>query len=135
MPTERQERLADAIIANTKAKKPKTKGELLEASGYSVSSSEASPGVIIEQKGVQEALAARGFTLDKAKEVVAEIMTNPDAKHKDRLTAADMTIKVHGGYAPEKSINVNMHADVKDFEAFDEISRKFDEEMKIKALE
>lgn len=102
MPTPRQEKLADAIIENLKADIPKTKTEIAVSSGYAPSTAEGGTKDIIEQKGVQEALIARGFTLENAKKVVAEILLNPEEKARDRLTAADMTIKVHGGYAPEK---------------------------------
>lgn len=115
--------------------KPKTKGELLELAGYDKTTAEATPGRTIEAAGVQEALAVRGFTLDNAKKVVSEIMLNEDAKDRDRLTAADMTIKVHGGYAPEKKLNVNLNADVEDFKDFADLSAKYDEEMKKKMLE
>jgi len=135
MSTPKQEKLAEAIIENLKADKPKTREELAVSSGYALSTAEGGVKDIIEQKGVQDALEARGFTLENAKKVVSEIMLSDEAKDRDRLTAADMTIKVHGGYAPERKVNLNFSVDAKDFEQFDEMSRKYDEEMKRKMLE
>ena len=89
----------------------------------------------MEAVGVQEALVAKGFTLENAKLVVSEILLNPEEKARDRLTAADMTIKVHGGYAPEKKLNVNMDMSIEDFKQYEELSLKYDEDMKRKMLE
>lgn len=135
MPTPRQEKLAEAIIENMALDKPKSSGELLKSVGYGEGTAEGGTARIIDTEGVQEALAKRGFTPEKAKETVAEIMTNPDEKARDRLTAADMTLKVHGSYAPEKKLNVNMNADVEDFEQFVTLSQEFDEKMKLKMME
>lgn len=104
MPTPKQEKLAEAIIENARLPQPATMGELLEKVGYAKSVSIGKPGEIIEREGVQEALAIRGFTPEKAKEVVASIMTSERVKPRDRLTAADMTFKIHGSYAPEKRV-------------------------------
>lgn len=103
MATERQRKLAKAIVENAVAKKPKNKKELLVSSGYSVISAEASPGVIIEQKGVQEELRILGFDSESAKKVVSEILNGDKIAPKDRLRAADMVFKVDGTYAPEKT--------------------------------
>lgn len=105
MPTRLQENLAEEIIKDTKRKgKPRNKKELVVSSGYSVESANSSAHIIIEQKGVQEALAARGFSLERAKEVVGEILDDNKAQNKDRLKAADMVMKVHGAYAPEATV-------------------------------
>lgn len=135
MSTQRQEKLAEAIIENMALDKPRTAGEILEKVGYAQSTATTRPGDIMEAQGTQEALAKRGFTPEKAKETVAEIMTNPDEKARDRLTAADMTLKVHGSYAPEKKLNLNLNAEVEDFKEFAALSEEFDEKMKRKMLE
>lgn len=135
MPTPRQEKLAEAIIENASLDKPETLGVVLEKVGYAPTTAGARPGEVIEAKGVQEALEDRGFTLDNAKKVVSEIMLNQGAKDRDRLTAADMTIKVHGGYAPEKKITLNAEIGLEDFAKYADLNTKFDEEMKRKSLE
>jgi hypothetical protein len=99
MPTPLQENLADALIENAKAKRPRKKKELLVSTGYSESSAAAYPGKIIAQKGVQEALIARGFSLERAKEVVGDILDNAKATDRDRLKAASEVFKVTGAYA------------------------------------
>ena len=135
MPTPLQEKLAEAIIENAKADKPETLGSVLEKVGYAKSVATGKPGEIIERDGVQEALEARGFTLENAKKVVSEILLNPEEKARDRLTAADMTIKVHGGYAPERKLNLNVTADAEEFAQFLSMSEEYDEKMKRKMLE
>lgn len=52
-----------------------------------------------------------GFTSDNAKEVVAEILSDESNEPKDRLKAAEMIFKVHGDFAPEKSINLNVEVE------------------------
>lgn len=101
MPTIRQERLAEAIIANATADKQKNKKDLVISSGYAVKTAEGHAPEIIEQKGVQEALEARGFSIARAKEVVGAILDDEGNMPKDRLKAADMVFKVHGAYVPE----------------------------------
>lgn len=109
MPTILQEKLADEIVKNAKSKKPKNKKELLVSAGYDETTAEATPERIIEQKGVQEALEVRGFTELNAKRVVEQILNSGKTEPNARLKAADMVFKVHGSYAPDKSINVNIN--------------------------
>lgn len=108
MPTPRQERLAEAIIENASLKVPLGKVELGEKAGYAPATVRSKPGEIIAQEGVQEALAARGFTVENAKRVVAQLLLDEDQEGNVRLKASDMVFKVHGAYAPEKSVNLNM---------------------------
>ena len=103
MATLKQRKLAQAIVANALKPKPETAGALLEKVGYSVSTSEAKPGEIINSPGVQEELSILGFTEDNAKAVTAEIMLNKAAPEAARLKAAEMTFKVHGSFQPEDS--------------------------------
>ena len=107
MPTLRQERLADALIANSKRKKPYNKGELLESVGYSRTIAKNEPLRTIEQVGVKQALKARGFTLEGAKAVVQQIMYSPKTRDENRLRATEQVFKVLGAYT-EKHINVNV---------------------------
>lgn len=106
MSTLRQKKLARAIVDNIKAKKPKNKQELVVSSGYSVMSAESSAHLIIEQKGVIDALEDFGFSESKAKEVVGRVLTT--GKEENQIRAADMIFKVHGTYAPERRVNLNI---------------------------
>lgn len=103
MATPKQRKLAQAIVANALKPKPESLGVLLENVGYAVSTSEAKPGEIVAQKGVQEELSILGFTEHNAKAVTAEIMLNKTAPEAARLKAAEMTFKVHGSFQPEDS--------------------------------
>lgn len=101
MATLKQKALAKEIVANATREKPKTAGELLEIVGYSKETAEGAPGRTIEQAGVQEELVVLGFSVERAKSVVGEILDDADKQPKDRLKAADMVFKVHGAYVPE----------------------------------
>ncbi len=100
MTTQRQKNLAKAMVENLKAKKPKNKKELVVSSGYGITTAEKQVPAVFEQKGVIEELEKLGFSEENAKSVVGNILSDEDAKSRDRLTAADMTFKVHGTYAP-----------------------------------
>lgn len=108
MSTNLQKNLARNIVKNAKRAKPLNKQQLIVSSGYSEITAKASPGIIIDQKGVKEELKILGFDEESAKKVVSEILNSEDAEHKDRLKAADMVFSVHGTYAPEKHLNVNI---------------------------
>jgi hypothetical protein len=130
MSTLRQKELAKAIVENVKNGNKKTAGELLEDIGYAKSTSEAIPGEIIGSEGVQQALAELGFTEDRAKRVVAKIMNDEGAEPNARLKAADMTFKVHGSYAPDKSISLNANVNITpQDEKAKEIAQKYEEEL------
>lgn len=109
MPTIRQKKLAQVIVENMNNETSLTAGQMLEKVGYAKNVAEAKPGEIINSKGVQEELVILGFTEDKAKSVVAEILENKEAEPNARLKAADMIFKVKGSYAPEKSQHVELH--------------------------
>jgi len=94
------------MVDNLKAKVPKTAGQLLASIGYSKATAKGIPGLIMESDGVQEELLRLGFTEDAAKRVVTQIMLDDEVDENARLKAADMTFKVHGSYAPEKSEHV-----------------------------
>lgn len=129
MSTLKQKELAKAIVENAQSVTPKTAGQLLENIGYSKSTAKAIPGEIIEAKGVQEELVRLGFTEDKAKETVAKIMNDESVDPNSRLKAADMTFKVHGSYAPDKSLNLNMNVDVRQDPKAKEIGDKYEAEL------
>ena len=83
-----------------------TMGEMIREVGYSVTLSKNRPTAVIEAPGVQEALVDYGFTEANAKMVTAEIMMEKESGPMPRLKAAEMTFKVHGSFAPEKSVGV-----------------------------
>lgn len=112
MSTLRQKKLAKALVENTQREEPLNKEQLVGSVGYSELSAEHKATEIIESKGVQEELKILGFDEDTAKRVVAEILDNPDLKPEPRLKAAEMVFKVHGTFAPDKHINLNVEADL-----------------------
>lgn len=118
MPTLRQKALAKKIIEAVDMTPPPTKQQLLESVGYPQSTATTYAGEVLNQKGVKEALAEFGFSEDIAKKVVGDILTSTKSSDKNKLTAADMTFKVHGTYAPEKKLNLNIETD---FEGYDEL--------------
>jgi hypothetical protein len=112
MATLLQKKLAQNIVNAAKSKKRVNKKDLLVSAGYSEVTATATPGLILEQKGVKKELKALGFNEDKAKKVVAEIL---DDKYQDgavRIAAAREVFKVFGTYAAEKSVNMNVSASV-----------------------
>lgn len=107
MATLRQKKLADALIENSLANTPLNKQELVASVGYSEIVAEKKATEIIESKGTQKELAKRGFHPDTAREVVGEILLAGENDNV-KLKAADMIFKVHGNYAAEKHLNVNV---------------------------
>ena len=101
MGTIRQKRIAKLIVENAHLDKPLNAGEIVKKGSYS-KSMQIKPSVVIKSEGVIEELAILGFTENNAKNVVAEILLNPDAEDNARLKAADQVFKVHGTYAAEK---------------------------------
>ena len=109
MSTTKQKRVAKLIIENSKIDKPLTGGQMLEKVGYSKSMQTAKVSDVLESEGVKEELNNLGFTEENAKRVVQEIMLDETKDPNARLKASDMVFKVHGSYAPDKSVNVNIN--------------------------
>lgn len=107
MPTIKQKRAAKIIIENIDSPDPLTGGEIVENSGYGPSMKK-NPQVVLNSEGVKDALTESGFTEYNAKKTVEAIMLNEKVEPNARLKASDMVFKVHGSYAPDKSINVNI---------------------------
>lgn len=124
MPTILQENLADEIVKNVKRKRPKNKKELVVSSGYGEVTADKHASEVIEQKGVQDALEDRGFSIENAKRVVKQILNNEKVEPNARLKASDQMFKVLGGYAPEKSINVNLHGEIMPDEELEDLADK-----------
>lgn len=130
MATENQRKVAELIVENTLLDIPLNGGEMLEKVGYS-EGIQKSPSRVLQSEGVKEHLKVLGFDEDNAKHVVVEIMLNPAIEPNARLKATDQVFKVQGSYAAEKSINLNMNANIADPKSL-EIAKKYEEELKSK---
>lgn len=110
MATLQQKRLARKIPKIIESGKPITGGELVASVGYSVDM-QRKPGQVLNSPGVQSELTKLGFTEEKAKEVVSMILADEGLKPEPRLKAAEMVFKVHGTYAPDRSIVAHVKAE------------------------
>lgn len=137
MATLKQKALAKAIVENLESGRPLTGQRLAESVGYSPATAEDHLGRTIEQKGVQEELANWGFTEENAKRVVASILLDPEKNASDRLKASEMVFKVHGSFAPDKSISVNLNKtiDPVDSQKQDALVEDFEERFKQSLLD
>lgn len=109
MATILQRRLAKEIIKNVNRQKPLNKKQMLVSAGYSESRATATPGYTLDQPGVTEALEEEGFTEENAKRVIKRILNK--GKEENQVRAADMIFKVHGTYAPERRVNLNIEVE------------------------
>ena len=110
-PTIRQRRLAKAIVDNMASGKQTAKAELLRQNGYGTGL-QNQPKRVLESVGTIKALSELGFNEETAKKVVESIMLDDNAKAGDRLKASDMVFKVHGTYAAEKHVSLNIDTTV-----------------------
>lgn len=124
MSTQKQKRVARLIIENATLDKPLNAGEIVEKSRYS-RSMVIKPSVVIKSEGVKDELSALGFTEDNAKKVVERIMNDEEIEPNARLKATDQVFKVHGSYAPEKNVNLNI--EVADSPEVRELTNKLNE--------
>lgn len=129
MATQRQKKLAKAIVENAAAKKPKNAGQLLESVGYAKNTAEAKPGEILEQAGVKEELANLGFTVEGADSVVKEILYKGKSE-KTRLTAANLVYERLGAKAPDKTINLNATLSLENTEELQKLAKRISQEIK-----
>lgn len=60
----------------------------------------------LQKPAIQEELRKLGFDSNNAKRVISNILNDDSLEPKDRIKAAENIFKVHGDYAPEKSVNV-----------------------------
>lgn len=107
MATILQKNLADNVVKNIKRKKPLNKKELVASSGYGKVTAQKHATEVLEQKGVLEELAILGFNVESAKKVVGQILLTGENDNV-KLKASEMIFKVHGTFAPEKSVNLNV---------------------------
>lgn len=110
MATTKQKKLAKEIVKNLSIDKPATAGQMLEKVGYATSVAEHKPAEILESKGVQEELAALGFSIEEADRTIAKLLKSE--KEEIQIKASQEIYKRLSGYAPEKKINLNVsHSD------------------------
>ncbi len=96
------------MVENLSRDKPLNKQDLVISSGYAVKTAEGHAPDIMEQKGVLEALDDYGFNVETAKKVVGQILLEGENDNV-KLKAGEMIFKVHGTFAPEKSVNLNIN--------------------------
>lgn len=108
MPTAKQKKVAQLLIENIQLDKPLNGGQMLAKVGYSKSMQHAKVNDVLESEGVKEALNDYGFNVETAKRVIGQILTDGENDNV-KIKAADMVLKVHGTYAPEKSVNLNIN--------------------------
>lgn len=106
MATLKQKRVAKLVIENLELEKPLTGGQILEKTGYAPGVIK-NPSDILESKGVLHELANYGFNPETARGVVSEILISGE-NDTVKLKAADMVFKVHGTYAAEKHVTLNI---------------------------
>lgn len=70
--------------------------------------------VNLDKPKIIAALKDLGFDSDNAKRVVGEILNDGSLEPRDRLKAAENVFKVHGDFAPEKHVNLNLNGQPSD---------------------
>lgn len=125
MPTFQQQKLARELIKNTQRKKPLSKRQVVLKAGYTEITAEKNSSEVINSLGVKQSLEDYGFNVENAKRVVASILINEKTDPNPRLKAASEVFKVHGAYAPEKSINLNV--EVESDEVIDELTQRLND--------
>lgn len=116
-------------MENLQRPKPKTGGEIVRDAGYSLEKSKA-PGRVIDAPGVKEELEILGFSEEKAKEVVGQILSDNEKDPSSRLRAADMVFKAHGTYIKEPEAPQGNTFNFFFNESMREKAQMFEQEMK-----
>ena len=132
MSTLMQKRIARRIPQIMAGGKRITGGELVKSAGYSIHK-QKKPGVVLRSPGVQEELGRLGFTEEKARDVVGQILADEHLKPEPRLKAAEMVFKVEGSFAPEKRVNVNI--DVVPTDAIKKLAAELIEQQRSRIVE
>ena len=88
MATELQEKLAEAIVENRKKpiRQRKNKKELVASVGYGAGVAKHKPNVILEAKGVKQALAAYGLTEELITAALVDDIKNKPGKRLGELS-------------------------------------------------
>lgn len=131
MGTLKQKRVARRLVKVFQNNENITAGKILADVGYSAAI-QGEPGRIINSPGVSEELTILGFSEQKAKEVVSEILGDTDIEPRDRLKAADLVFKVHGSFAPEKHANTNLNLNITTSNELSELATAMEEQLKLK---
>lgn len=105
-----QQKAAQLTVEKVRKTGKLKKGEIILEAGYSEAMS-TQPHKVFDTEGFKEELAKLGFDSSNAKRVVGEILNKQYAEDKDRLKASEIVFKVHGDFAPEKSVNINIRAE------------------------
>ena len=110
MPTQKQKKVAEAIVENIHSPNPLNGGDIVEKSGYG-KSMRLFPGRILESKGVKEHLKQLGFSLEAADQVIWRLL-HTGKKEETKIKAAQEIYKRMGGYAESneqaKTIIINI---------------------------
>jgi len=127
MGTLKEQVLASKVAETFRTGADKTQGQLIQEAGYSPVSAQ-NPKIIFNQPGFREELAKLGFSLDAADQTVNNLLINGKEEN-TRLKAADMVYKRLGGYAPDRTLNISVKGDIKEFEQFAELREKYEAEL------
>ena len=92
-------RLAKIVAQVTLAGKKVSKQKMAEMAGLSQ---------FPNSEAMRIAMVNLGFTVENAKRVVGEILNNAEADDNARLKSAELVFKVHGAFAPDKVINMDV---------------------------
>lgn len=149
MPTLRQKRLAKELILNEIREPPLQAKDLLVNVGYRESVATTKPGEIIASVGVQEAvkevrrdmrsaLAKAGVDENKVAKKISQLLDSEES-YKAVAAGVDFALKVGvgGGYAPEKSqnLNVDVKVDSKDLDKHDSLREEYEAKLRQSYLE
>lgn len=118
MPTLRQKLVAKKVAEKIQNSEPIVMKEILAETGYSPGM-QKNPEQILSSEGVQQELQKRGISLEDADTEVGVILKA--GENMEKLKAADLVYKRLGGYAPDKSINLNVDLTIND-EAIDKLA-------------
>ena len=104
-------------------------GEILEFSGFS-EAIQKNPQVVFNSPGFKKALEDLGFSLTAADLTVAKVLRT--GRDESQLNAAKEIYKRLGGYAPERSVNLNLNRtdETKPDINLEELTSKVAEELK-----
>ena len=112
--TLRQRKVAKTIVDAIRSGETPTGKAVLKSANYAQSVIDTHSTKIIESEGVQKALKDYGFTEDNAKKVVASILLSKKSRDENKLKASEQIFKVHGSYAPEKNLNINVNSSMRE---------------------
>lgn len=83
----------------------------------------------LTKPNIQEELRKLGFDSNNAKRVISEILNDDSLEPKDRIKAAENVFKVHGDFAPEKTLNISLQVSKEEREKMLGLSNKMLDEM------